>query len=115
MESMYGNEYGIIVLVRDLDDFMYTPLVVTHPDKSAEYAYTIIYVHYIIADIERGQVIDGKLLALFDSPPDADPVKSVENLMVRIAAYLVPVIYESAMYILSGTEFGLYSTVLYEY
>ena len=112
MESMYGNEYGIIVLVRDLDDFMYTPLVVTHPHQTSEYAYSVIYMDHIVSYIEGIKVIYSQLLALLDGTSYAYSLETVEYLMIGIAAYLVLGIDESLMDGLSGNEFWNKTAVL---
>ena len=98
---MYGDKYRIIVLVGELDHLMYPSLVIPHPYKASENAYSIVYMYNIVAYIERRQIVDCELLALFNSPPYAHPVEPVEYLMVGITAYPVLIVNEAAVDIFS--------------
>ncbi len=61
---------------------MYTVLVVTHPHQSAEYSYSMIYVHNIVTYIERIEIVYSESLALFNTSPYAHPMETVEYLMI---------------------------------
>ena len=101
--NRYKN--NIVVLIGKLDHFMHPSLIIAHSDKSPEYSHSIIYMHYIVAYGKGSQVIYRKLLALLDRTSYAYTVKTVKYLMVAVTAYLVVMVDESVMYILSRNEF----------
>ena len=101
---MDGNQYGVIVLVYELDHLMHPSLVVTDTDKPAEDPHSMVYMDDIVSYIERSQVIYGQLLAFLDSTSYGHPMEPVEYLMVGIAAYPVLIVDESGVDVLSGTE-----------
>ena len=111
---MYGNENNISILVHDLHYLPHPSLVILHPYETPEYSHTVIYMDHIITNIESSKVIKGKLLALFHSPSDAHSVETVEDFMVRITAYLILVIDETRMDVLSGNEFRNQSFIFNE-
>ena len=55
----------------------------------------MVYMDYVITYVKGAQVIEGKLLALFNCAADTDAVEPVKNFMVSLQAYLVLLIYES--------------------
>ena len=94
---------------------MHPSLIISHPHQTTEYTYSIVYMYYVVSYSERGQVIDGQLLAFLYSPSYAHTVKTVKNLMVTITADLTFMIDETIMDIAAGYELRKYSTVLRQY
>ena len=47
---MHRNKDDVIVLVYELHHLVHTSLVVLHPDKTSEYAHTVVDVHDVVAD-----------------------------------------------------------------
>ena len=94
---------------------MHPSLVILHSDKTAEDTYSVIYMHYIITYRKRCKVIDGKLLAFIHSSSETYTMKTVEYLMVTVAADFVFMINESVMDVASRYEFRHHSPVLGKY
>ena len=112
---MHGHEHDIPVLISQLHHLVDPAFVITYLDKSSENSDSMVDMHHIVAYIECSKIIDGKLFALVYRPSDTYPVKTVEYLVIRIAAYLILIVDESVMYIFTRTEFRYESPVLRQY
>ena len=97
---MHGHEYCIVVLVNQLHHFMKPSLVILHSHETSEHAYAMVYMDDVIPYIEGSEIVYRKLLAFLDASPYGDPVETVENFMIGIAAYPVIIVNESVMDIL---------------
>ena len=109
---MNRDEHHVSVLVHQFHNFMHPPLIIFHPYETAKNSHSMIDVNHVVADVESSKVVQGELLALFHCTADADPVETIEYLMIRIAADLVFMVDESGMDVLSCHEFRNQSLIL---
>ena len=97
MESMYGNENYIVVLVHEFDYLMHPSFIILHAHQASEYSDTVVDMDNVIPYHEGRKIIQGKLLAFFYGPSNVYPMETVEYFMVAITADLVFMVYESVM------------------
>ena len=105
MQGMDRNKNHVSPAVDEFDNLFYPSVIVFHLDQAAEHTHTVVYVHHIISQIEGVEVVQGKLLGFFHRTAKPDAVETVENLVVRIPANLVLVVYESGMDVLFFYKF----------
>ena len=74
----------------------------------------MVDVDYVVAYIERCEVVEGKLLGLFNRTADRDAVEAVENFMVCIVADLFLLVDEAVMDVLSCNEVWQGTALLFE-
>ena len=115
MKGMYGNKDHVVIPVHQLDYLMHPSLIILHSYKTAEYTHTIIDMDDVIPYRERCKVIYGQLLALLHASSYGDPVETVEDLMVTVAADLVFMVNESVMKVFLRNEFRHDAPVLGHY
>ena len=108
---MYRHEHYISVLICYFHYLPHAALFIVHAHQAAENAYAVVNVHNVIPEIEGVQVVDGELLALFHRTPDANPVETVEYLVVCVARDLRIFIHESLMDILPFHKLRQYSSL----
>ena len=106
---MHRHEYHIAVLIGNLHHFTGLSVGVVQFHQSPEHAYSVVDMHYVIAYLERIQLIYRELFALFYAAADLHPVETVENLMVRIQACLGTLVDESVVDVLPFDEFRQHS------
>ena len=92
---MHRYKHHIPVPVADFHHLADTSLVVVHPHQASEYAYAVVYVHYVVSYVEGVQVVDGQLLALFHAAAYAHAVETLEYLVVGIVRDLGILVHES--------------------
>ncbi len=114
VERMDGHENHISVLVCDFHYLLHPSLVVLHPHKTSEHTYSVVDMNHIVSYVEGRQVIEGELFSLFHRPSDGNPLETVENLMVGVAANLVVPVDESLMDVLSFDELRHEASVVYK-
>ena len=104
VEGMYGYENHVAVAIIDFHDFPGLAVVVVHFNKTAEYAYAMVDVNYIVANVEGIQFVNRKLLCFFHAAAHGNTVETVENLMVGVETLSRIGVYESAVDILTLYE-----------
>ena len=112
MQGMNGHKHHIIILICQFDDFMHPALVILHAHQPPEDSHSIIYMDDIIPYRKGCKVVDRELFALLYSATYADPVESVEYLMVTIATYLVFMVDETVMNVAFHNKLRKYRIVL---
>ena len=65
MKRVYGNENHVTVLIGYLDDLVITALVINFSHQTAENSNSVVNVDDIVTYVERIEVVEGKLFALF--------------------------------------------------
>ena len=102
---MNRYEDDVVVPVHQFHDLMDPTLVIRHLNQASENTHAMVDMNDIVAQVERTQVIECQLLGLFHRPAQAHPVETVEDLMVRITANPVLMVYEPRMDVLSFDKF----------
>ena len=99
-------ENNVSAAVHEFYNLAHPAFVILHLHKAAEYAHTVVYMHYIISKVEGTEVVKGELLGFFYAAAEAHTVEAVEYFMIGIDTYFVFLVYVSGMDVLFLDELG---------
>ena len=105
VQGMDGYKNYVSSAVDKFYHFLHAAVIVLYLHQTAENTHAMVYMNYIVSQIEGVKVIEGELLGFVHRPSQAHTVETVEDFVVRVPAHFVFVVYEAGMDVLSLDEF----------